>query len=378
MADVDYRKLLEQGVPAWNDWRKENPHVRPDLAGVVDFVRFPTNIRDPTDEELRQLVTRDRHALKEFTFATDLSGVDFSDTNLEGATMSHFKLAGANFRGAHLGGVNLSKSILRNADFYDAHLRGACLQDADLRGANLTEAYLLGADLRDAELSGADFTHAHVWETIFGNNDLSQVRGLDQVRHSGPSTIGVDTIYRSKGRIPQAFLRGAGVPEEFIVYMGSMVTNPIEFYSCFISYSSKDRDFAERLHQELQESGVRCWFAPEDLRVGDKFPDRIEESIRLYDKLVLILSESSISSGWVEREVEAALEKEDTTGRLGLFPIRLDDSVMETDSAWASSVRRNRHIGDFRRWKEHDSFKSAFARLLRDLRAESSLRSRTE
>jgi hypothetical protein len=78
----------------------------------------------------------------------------------------------------------------------------------------------------------------------------------------GPSTIGIDTIYRSKGKIPEGFLRGAGVPEEFITYMRSLVANPIEFYSCFISYSSKDQQFAESLYAALQVKNVRCWFAP--------------------------------------------------------------------------------------------------------------------
>jgi len=149
--------------------------------------------------------------------------------------------------------------------------------------------------------------------------------------------------------------------------MRSLAAHPIEFYSCFISYSSKDDDFARRLHADLQQNGVRCWFAPEDLKIGDKFRTRIDESIRIYDKLMVILTEHSIGSTWVEEEVEAALEKERKSRTLVLFPIRLDDAVMDTDQAWAASLRRRRHIGDFRNWKDHDAFKKAFERLLRDL-----------
>ena len=57
-------------------------------------------------------------------------------------------------------------------------------------------------------------------------------------------------------------------------------------------------------------------------------------------------------------------------GQLALFPIRLDDAVMETDQAWAASLRRNRHIGDFRAWKDHDPYQKLFDRLLRDLKAQ--------
>ncbi len=56
--------------------------------------------------------------------------------------------------------------------------------------------------------------------------------------------------------------------------------------------------------------------------------------------------------------------------RTVLFPIRLDNAVMETDEAWAADIRRTRHIGDFSEWKNHDSYQKGFARLLRDLKAE--------
>ncbi len=204
---------------------------------------------------------------------------------------------------------------------------------------------------------------------MFGDTDLSTARGLETVRHEFPSTIGIDTIYNSKGNIPEVFLRGCGVPEDFIIYMRSLVGKAIEFCSCFISYSTMDDDFAQRLYADLQHQGVRCWFAPEVLKIGDKFRMRIDESIRVYDKLMVVLTENSIRSPWVEEEVETALEKERKHNKPALFPIRLDDAVMETDQAWAASLRRTRHIGDFRAWKDHDQYQKSFERLLRDLKA---------
>ncbi len=76
--------------------------------------------------------------------------------------------------------------------------------------------------------------------------DLSTTTGLNAVVHVGPSTVGVDTIYKSKGKIPVEFLRGCGVPEEFIEFARSIGRNPIEFYSCFISYAHEDKLFARR------------------------------------------------------------------------------------------------------------------------------------
>ena len=200
--------------------------------------------------------------------------------------------------------------------------------------------------------------------------DLSLPKGLNKVRHWGPSSIGIDTIYMSRGKIPEVFLRGAGVPDNFIEYMPSLTGQALEFYSCFISYSHKNDEFAKRLHSRMREEGLRVWFAPEDLKIGEKIRPGIDEAIRIYDKLLLILTEQSIESKWVEDEVESAFEKEANQNKTVLFPIRLDNAVMETQKAWAAKIRRTRNIGDFRKWKTHDDFQKSFNRLLRDLKAE--------
>ena len=93
--------------------------------------------------------------------------------------------------------------------------------------------------------------------------------------------IGIHTIYRSQGIIPERFLRGAGIPDEFVAYMKSLVGTTIEFYSCFISYSSKDDAFARRLYADLQSHNVRCWFAPEDLKWGDRIRTGSEAFFRI-------------------------------------------------------------------------------------------------
>ncbi|GHO98887.1 hypothetical protein KSF_089350 [Reticulibacter mediterranei] len=128
---------------------------------------------------------------------------------------------------------------------------------------------------------------------------------------------------------------------------------------------------ARRLHADLQDWGVRCWFASEDMKIGDKIRSRIDEAIHLQDKLLLLLSEHALVSTWVEDEVEAALEKEQRQQRDVLFPIRLDEQVMQTSQAWAAKLRRTRHIGDFTRWMDPQVYQRAFERLLHDLKLES-------
>ena len=106
------------------------------------------------------------------------------------------------------------------------------------------------------------------------------------------------------------------------------------------------------------------------MKIGDRFQEQIEESIRLFDKVMIVLSDASVQSRWVEREVNAAREREDREKRTVLFPIRIDDTVMNAPEPWAADIRRSRHIGDFRMWEAHAFYVKAFERLLRDLKTE--------
>jgi len=138
-------------------------------------------------------------------------------------------------------------------------LNRANLSDASLSGSLLYEASLFRADL-----SGADLFQANLYDTVLANVDLSETKNLDDCLHGGPSIIDHRTLQRS-GQLPLNFLRGVGLPDNLL----SLLNQPIRFYSCFISYSCKDDEFAHRLHADLQNEGIRCWFASHDLPIVD-------------------------------------------------------------------------------------------------------------
>ena len=96
------------------------------------------------------------------------------------------------------------------------------------------------------------------------------------------------------------------------VFRGCAPEEVVQLYSCFISYADEDQGLAERLHADLQKNGVRCWLAPEDMKIGDKISDVLDRTIRVHDKLLLILSEHAIMSEWVEDEVTKRIGKSKT------------------------------------------------------------------
>ena len=285
-------------------------------------------------------------------------------------------LSEADLSGTNLAGANLLLASLRKADMSFASLR-----EAEIVSADLTETDLFGANFTGANLSGSNFAGAVISSTVFADVDFSDVEGLEAALHEGPSTIGIDTIYRSRGCIPEAFLRGCGVPDDFIAYVKSFAGSPIEFYSCFISYSTKDQDFAGRLNACLQNNGVRCWFARHDLQGGRKLHEQIDEAIRLHDKLLLILSPHSMESEWVKTEIAKARRREVREKRRVLFPIGLapfetlrDWECFDADTGRDSAREiREYFIPDFSNWKDHDSYQEAFQHLLHDLKAQGSV-----
>jgi hypothetical protein len=352
MANEEHLAKLKDGVKAWNEWRDAQGKMHPDLRGA--------NLEGADLKNAR------------------LSEADLGEANLSGADLSFSDLGDANLHSA-----NLRYAQLRSVKGARANLRFADLSYADFRGTKLTGAELQRATLGRATLRSVDLTQADVTGSLFGwtvlaDTNLTAVKGLESIQHFGPSTIGIDTIYQSSG-IPLTFLRGAGVPEIFIEYGSSLVARgAIQFYSCFISYSTKDQEFAERLHADLQNKGVRCWFAPHDIQGGKKVHEQIDEAIRRYERLLLILSQSSMSSKWVKTEIRNARKRELAEKKRVLFPVRLasyevlrDWKVFDADEGedLATEIREY-YIPDFSEWKSHDPYQREFEKLLRDLRTE--------
>jgi len=389
MANQEHVDLLKQGIAEWNLWRDEHPKIRPDLRSAKLNGSDLTNADLTSTDFSFATLSRVKLIHANLSFATfsfailneaDLSTATLIHTDLSGDILNKVILNEAKLTGAILKGANLSTATLIHTDFNGADLSGVILNEADLTntdlsGANLNNttfdgAILTSANLSGADLTNADLTRANLWDTVFANNDLSTTKGLAEVYHKGPSHIELHSVKLPQDGSALHFLRGVGIPDEWIDFYHASMMHPIHYYSCFISYASDNEDIAKRLHADLQASGVRCWFAPHDLKPGDFFREEIDKAIHLQDKLLLIFSEQSVASKWVRYEVNRALDREVNQERMILFPIRLDDAVLHTKGDWAHSLRSSRHIGNFTRWQEHQGYQEAFTQLLQHLKDE--------
>jgi hypothetical protein len=136
----------------------------------------------------------------------------------------------------------------------------------------------------------------------------------------------------------------------------------------------------------MRDAYLRVWFAPEDIQGGKKLHEQIDTAIRLYDKLLIVLSSASLRSEWVMTELRKAFKAQRRIGKRKLFPVRLVDFEMlrEWECFDADSGRdlatevREYFIPDFSNWKSEDEFEAAFSHLLKDLRATHDVGERTK
>ncbi len=143
MANREQLRILrEEGVDAWNEWRKDNRDVEIDLfrANLYGANLYGANLQDG-----------------------NLTVAYLNDAMLKGADLYHANLTVANLQDAYLEGVDLKGAMLKGAYLNDANLK-----DADLKDANLQDAYLEGVDL-----TGANLKRVQALATNFSNATLT-------------------------------------------------------------------------------------------------------------------------------------------------------------------------------------------------------------
>lgn len=166
MAEQNHLEILEQGMKAWNEWRKANPEVIPDLSYAdlrgIDL-RPGDSYKDNGPEFIEEI----------------LQGFNLSNANLQSAVISRSILVCVNFKGANLLDAKLNESLVLGANFTGANLSNMCAHDANLSGAifvdalmksiclpnaNLTQAHLVRSNLTSANLYGVNLTQANLSE----------------------------------------------------------------------------------------------------------------------------------------------------------------------------------------------------------------------
>jgi uncharacterized protein YjbI with pentapeptide repeats len=326
MANPEHVAKLKEGVEAWNVWRETNRGIRPDLRNV--------------------------------------------------------KLRDAKLHAANLMGAQLIEADLRGADLTESHLSGANLSNADLSGAALVYG-----DLNAAVLLNANLNQVSLGNTLFSDVDLSTVIGLEDCEFLQPCPVSTSTLEMSYGRIPHNFLQGCGL-QPWEILQSKMYNPEISpadiaeiqnqifqerskgyfFGGIFISYSRDNEAFVKLMYKRLVKEGANVWLDTKNLIAGD-LEHQVQKAIRMNDIVLLVLSESSVKSDWVDAELEWTLKQEKDKNKSVVCPVALDDSWKETIThAGHWRQLKKKVILDFSEWENEKAFEENITKLLEGLK----------
>ena len=94
------------------------------------------------------------------------------------------------------------------------------------------------------------------------------------------------------------------------------------FHGIFLSHSSTDKPFVRELKKRLESHGVQdVWLDEAEIMVGDSLTNQIVRGLTKTKYIGIVLSPRSISSPWVERELEVAINREISTGEVVILPL---------------------------------------------------------
>ena len=405
MANMEHVQLVKRGRDHVARWREAHPDENLDLnAAYMSYVRAPQvdiSGADIRDSDLMGAVLQRANLSGCFMNPCHLYHANLREANLTRARLNGANLRGADLRGADLSGADLDRAVLSDANLTGAKLVNANLSRASLLGANLTGADLTGAsfagaslvraNLTDAicvnsdffqtqfmrvDLTGTDLTGSWFGYSTFQDCDLSGAKGLDQVRHDAPSTVGLDTLFRSHGQIPEVFLRGVGLSDAALGFLETARGDTTWLGDCFISCIDAEEGFAKQLMDDLRGLGVRCWVFSQIVR-GNPLVDRhstsdqeeVERWVRSYEKLVVLASSASLQAETILSDITHAKELQLSTERWSLFLGATDSTLKEPKSRSTRALAAEHVVFDLSgRENDPETYQKEVARLAEALK----------
>lgn len=407
MANMELVQIVKRGRDAVAAWREENPNTPMDLNECyMSHSRIPmVNLRGAdlrngdfmgamvrrgdlsnsymNDAHFYRADLREVNMSRAIASGANLRGADLRNANLAGINLDLATLSEANLSGADLTNANLDRTNLDRVNLSGANLTGASLNGANLSRTNLSEALLNEADFYEARLNdvvtaAADFNNCIIGYTVFQNCAMDAAVGLENIRHDAPSTIGLDTMLRSRGALPPSFILGSGVPIAVSDIQDSVADAPVTTLEVHISCATADIEFARQLEANLRTQGVRTWVFAEGFR-GNPLVDRratsgeeeIERWVRHYDRLIVICSDAALDSETVRNDITSAQESENTNDRWTLFLADADGVMTAGRNRQARLLKEDHRVFDLAGQSAgSEEYRTALANLIENLRDE--------
>jgi len=125
--------------------------------------------------------------------------------------------------------------------------------------------------------------------------------------------------------------------------------------SVFLSHNSKDKPWVRALAERLMADNVVVWLDEAEINIGDSLIEKIAEGIKEMRFVVAIISQNSVESSWVQKELSIAMSKEVAGRQVTVLPLVIDDCELPSSLS-------DKLYADF---KKPDDFETSYEKLLR-------------
>lgn len=154
----------------------------------------------------------------------------------------------------------------------------------------------------------------------FMHNAFNEIRRINKgIGFNNRSSISendilmnLDDLYHQATSVHCRENRNELVKQDVIVDMEKCLNWSLREEFFFISYSSRNVMLAEMLKRTMQDKGLYVWIAPDGIPQGRNYSVAVPTAIHYAKNYVLILTEDSANSRWVQRELDVALNNDDT------------------------------------------------------------------
>ncbi len=305
MANNEHLKLLTHGVDHWNEWRKTNPNIIPDLSDA--------NFRG-----------------NGFMWA-NFSDSNFKKADLTGAHLVRTNFCNANMQNANLDGVEWRKSQCSRVDLKCASLRNANLEysyfdNANFEGTNLSYTYFNVNSCDNAKFYNAILKGVHIpdEEPVIGISDdpsifsLARAKGINKVDSNSLSEI-VEYLNRAFNSAHNESLSVKNYRQGFLEESLEKVKSWKKLFEVKETFPDEIIEIGKTINSELIKY----------LKKNPKLLYKIQP--RLFEELI---AEILSSFGW-----KVNLTKSTRDGGYDIFAISKDDRI-GAETSWLIECKR--------------------------------------
>lgn len=169
LADPAFNKRLRDAEDKILAIYRQSAHIMPPIVGT------PTEAEAKERGAMLLALAKENKPVSNIDLThADLSGLDFSNLNLEGALLEKAKVSGARFKNARMKDV-----VLAHAQIRDTVFDGADLTSANLAFIQATDTTFTGANLENAVLREIDIKGGSFRKTVIGGIHTSKMQMQD-------------------------------------------------------------------------------------------------------------------------------------------------------------------------------------------------------